>query len=568
MTLASDRKTSLRALSALALATLAFWWLTLRMMALESGTVEQTFVISVTVCAALWLAVATGRLAFGVFLATLTMGLVWLASSLKVKFLHEPLLAPDLAYFSGTLTRDVIGHYPGMLRKALIAILGGGVLCVLLWRLESPGRWQGRRRRVRMLATMLALLPLALCLWPHGPFRQVFATPTWTSISEGARNPISSFFRSFATMQIVLPARAATIDAAQWREPDAHATTQAPTRPDIIAVLEESTLDPRQWAACTSPRCSFAMFEPDAHTRAYGSLRVHTYGGGTWTSEFAFFAGLPHALFGAAGIYAPYNLAPRLTRSLPRHLRALGYRTVAVYPMAADFVGAALAYRDYGFEEFHDSAELGLKWESTDSELFEGFEAIHARLRASDERPLFVMMLTMRQHGPHDYPLDTLPAPWNQPPAPRLDARMNRNLATYLYRMQQSDRAIARLREYLFADGRPTVLVHFGDHHPSFDGTEQSLASALPGQSASDARVDTYYRIDANFAARAPATPAVLDLAFLGSLVLDVAGLPKGEYFQANALLGERCHGLFEGCPAPILDSYFGYIFDDLGVLE
>ena len=33
-------------------------------------------------------------------------------------------------------------------------------------------------------------------------------------------------------------------------------------------------------------------------------------------------AGLPHTLFGPAGVYAPYNLVPRLHTSLPRVLRA------------------------------------------------------------------------------------------------------------------------------------------------------------------------------------------------------------------------------------------------------
>ncbi|MBZ0222977.1 MAG: sulfatase-like hydrolase/transferase [Dokdonella sp.] len=568
MTFAPDRKTSLRALLAIAIAATMFWWVTLRVLTLETDTLAQTSVIALMLCGAFWFAVTTGRLAFGVFAATFLMGVIWLASSIKVAFLHEPLMVPDISYFGGTLTRDVIAHYPGMLRKSLIALLGGGTLGVLLWRLESPGRWPRGRTRLRLLATSLAILPLLVCLAPRGPFRALYNTGMWEFISQGRSNPITSFIRSFAEMQIVLPARAQQIDVAQWQTPETATTTAPRQRPDIVAILEESTLDPRQWAACSTPLCTFKMFEADADTRALGTLRVHTYGGGTWTSEFAFFTGLAHTSFGAAGWYAPFNLAPRLKYSLPRHLKSLGYHNVAIYPMGADFVGAQVAYKDYGFDEFHDSNELKLLWESTDGDLLTKVEAIYAKLRAGDERPLFVMILTMRQHGPHDYPLDTLPPPWNKPPFPQLDAALNRNLANYLHRMQQSDSALTQLRSFLFAQSRPTLLVHFGDHHPGFDGLERTLIRNVPGQSATEAMNDTYYRIDTNYPGAHWLAPPVLDLAFLASAVLDVAGLPKGEYFEANTRLREDCHGLLEGCAPATLESYYGYVFDTLGGYE
>jgi len=311
------------------------------------------------------------------------------------------------------------------------------------------------------------------------------------------------------------------------------------------------------------------FYKPDAATRAEGLLKVHTYGGGTWTSEFAFLAGLPHTLFGPAGLYAPYNLAPRLRESLPRQLKALGYRTIAVYPMPRDFVRAGEAYAEYGFDEFHDARELGIEWESTDLDLVAKVEAIHRRARAQDARPLFLMVLTMRQHGPHEKPLDILPPPWNEPPAPTLDERANRNLGTYLYRMHQSDQALAQLRRYLFAAGKPVVFAHFGDHHPSFDGLESTLASRLPPELAGAANKLTYYRIDSSIDSAPLRVAEPLDLAFLGGLLLDVAALPKNDYFEANTRLRERCHGHFEDCPeADARMSFEAYVFDTLKAFD
>jgi hypothetical protein len=57
----------------------------------------------------------------------------------------------------------------------------------------------------------------------------------------------------------------------------------------------------------------------------------------------------------------------------------------------------------------------------------------------------------------------------------------------------------------------------------------------------------------------------VLDIAFLGSLLLDVAGVPKDEFFQANTLLRERCQGRYLDCKdARTVTSYHDYVFTKL----
>ena len=555
-----------RTLSAV-LGVAAFSVALLRLLQGESGDPERVFCAALALALAFFLVVATRRIGFGLLCAGAVAGGIWLAGALKLGYLHEPLLAPDLGYFLSTGTFDVLLHYPAIWRKLALAVIGGLLLALLVWRWEAPGFGQRQGPTMRAAWAVLALLPLLLFAWPRGPFRSVYALPVWSFISSAQVNPTSGFVRSFAHMRVTIPAHNLAAAAEQdWGEGSAASATRAP---DIVAVLEESTLDPRQWAACDVPRCTVPMFQPDQDTAASGLLKVHTYGGGTWTSEFAFLAGMPHALFGPAGVYAPYNLAPRLRHSLPRQLKALGYRSIAIYPMPRDFVHAGAAYADYGFDEFLDSEDLGLVWGSDDSEVMQRFEVVQRRERARSDRPLFFMILTMRQHGPHDQPLDDLPPPWNQPPAPTLDAQLNRNLGTYLYRLQRSSEAIAALKRFLFADGRPTVLVHFGDHHPSFERREGELASAVPEVAPHAAAALTYYRIDSNLGAAQAATWRALDLAFLGGLVLDVAGLPKDAWFEANTRLRERCQGRFLDCPQPaVLQSWLARAFGELRALS
>jgi phosphoglycerol transferase MdoB-like AlkP superfamily enzyme len=326
---------------------------------------------------------------------------------------------------------------------------------------------------------------------------------------------------------------------------------------------------------CTLALCKRKMFEPDGRTRAHGFATVHVWGGGTWTSEFALLSGLDHESFGDAGLYAPYNLAPRVTHSLPNVLHEAGYRVIAIYPMSGNFINGRNAYKGYGFDKFYDGEDYGLSWESSDYDLMQVFDRIYDEEKKSiGKQPLFVMMLTLRQHGPHMTPLKELPAPYNLPlfagkfATKDLDDWLNLNLGNYLSRLVGSDAAISHLETKLLDGDRPALLFHFGDHQPSFDGAMRTLQKIVPKQVA-DPNFVTYYMLKTNYKPTRSYDYPVLDLSFAGALILDIAGVKKDEFFQANALMRERCKGLYLTCAdKPTLDAYRNDVFYKLGVLH
>ena len=125
---------------------------------------------------------------------------------------------------------------------------------------------------------------------------------------------------------------------------------------------------------------------------------MHTFGGGTWTSEFALETGLADVLFGNAGLYATYSLAPRVQYSLPRAFKAAGYRVIAVYSHSGEFLNARNAYENYGFDMFYDGTDLGLGWESTDEDLYEAFRQIYSdEVEAHPDQSLFVFTLSLHR---------------------------------------------------------------------------------------------------------------------------------------------------------------------------
>jgi hypothetical protein len=165
--------------------------------------------------------------------------------------------------------------------------------------------------------------------------------------------------------------------------------------------------------------------------------------------------------------------------------------------------------------------------------------------------------------------LDTLPPPYDKP---LFDAAigewLNLNMANYLHRNTQSDATLRWLEQRVLDRPDPTVFMHFGDHQPSFDGAINNLKKRLPPEFGTHEEWATYYMIRANYPEARVAEWPVLDLAFLGGLVLEVAGVPIDAYFAANTALRDRCGGRYSQCPdQALVDAYHHHVFGELGIL-
>ncbi|HVH34580.1 MAG TPA: sulfatase-like hydrolase/transferase, partial [Tahibacter sp.] len=492
---------------------------------LSEGTPQErvfTSLLSGSLC--LLLICLTRRIAFSLIATAGLFALLLVSSLLKVTYLTTPLLAPDLIYFVNVDTLEVILRYPVLLIASFIGLVLLPLGLIGIWRIDRPRvlpDWPPLRRRLVLgLVAALSAFALYQALMPKGPFAAVYGKGMWAAMND--RSYLTDFFISFHSTQIEMPQLVAGAAEKQvWNEQVA--TGGDPRqRPDIVVVLEESTFDPTMLTVCKLPLCKRKLFQDDKRTRAHGYLQVHTWGGGTWTSEFAFLTSMAHVLFGNAGLYAPFNLAPRVVYSLPRVMKENGYRTLVIYPMSGSFINARNAYRYYGFDEFYDGSDNGLGWESTDFDLLKVFDRVVAQERRDHpDQPLFVFMLTLHQHGPHMTPLGQLPSPYNKPLFPRqLDTWLNLNLGNYLSRLEQSEQAMSELEQKLFASDRRTVLMHFGDHQPSFDGAINALPKRVP-KGVTDPTKVTYYMLKSNFPLRKKVDFDVLDIIYLGSLLLD-----------------------------------------------
>jgi hypothetical protein len=143
------------------------------------------------------------------------------------------------------------------------------------------------------------------------------------------------------------------------------------------------------------------------------------------------------------------------------------------------------------------------------------------------------------------------------------------NFDTYLQRLHDSDVAMKGLEHDFLDRAQPTVLVHFGDHQPSFDDLMRTLPRTLPSELVPYQDYLTYYMIKSNVPGTALPTYPMLDIAHLPGMVLKAAGLPMDPYFTALTSLRERCNGLYADCAdKDLVKSYYAWIFNRLRVYQ
>jgi hypothetical protein len=113
------------------------------------------------------------------------------------------------------------------------------------------------------------------------------------------------------------------------------------------------------------------------------------------------------------------------------------------------------------------------------------------------------------------------------------------------------------------------MILHFGDHQPSFSGVIREMKRELPDTLRQEQNYLTYFMLKSNFVGPAlPQYPA-LDIAYLPTMVLQAAGLPTDPYFSALTSLREKCGGTYAECKQPeLMASYHAWIFQKLHVYE
>lgn len=473
---------------------------------------------------------------------------VWGAAVSKFQLVAMNLHVYDVVFF-GTPSQFqfLLSAYPANAWLIVLAVSFAAAILTLGWRLERPAPLRP--------GTRLAIAALA------GALMAGAATPLHArngNFFSEKRFVFSAFLSSFGDLPQLLRFNGLieTGPGAPSTPSPLEAITCAPaqTPPDIVLFLNESAMPPGVYPGLVYPdelKPFFAGGDGRIHP-----LRVETFGGGTWLTDFSALTGLSTRAFGSMRNFVANFMTGRLRHSLPQYLKACGYETSVIYPASADFAGTGRFYKAIGFDRVVD-LKIHRAPDQRQRDAFylgEAAKILEANAASPAPKPQFIAASSMSTHSPWDFRFapemvrDGENTRWNQDP----------EFDEYLWRLvlakRDRDAFRARLAEKL--PGRQILHIGYGDHQPALarlplEGAEQIANDGTSWQlDPASKAFETYFSVEAQgFEPQWPGRELpIVEVAHLATITVMAAGLPLDPVYQRRARLLETCKGLYAGC--------------------
>ncbi|MGB8401001.1 sulfatase-like hydrolase/transferase [Bradyrhizobium sp.] len=475
-----------------------------------------------------------------ILVSSILVAAIFGASNIKYNYSGLKLIVTDLPLaFAGTVPFFVV-QYP----LAVTAVVTGGIALVLvavatLLYVRGPSV----SLELQVLLFSLACIGLVATYGASGgaaSFQRIAALRRcfFSTFIASLLNPLS--WRQFGGLTLS--------DIAE--DPLPLMAAVPPRRldyPDIIVIQHESIFDPRVFGLPVEPVVE-AFLSPK--NGLHGSLNVDIFGGGSWQSEFSLLTGLSSASFGSNAYFLFKRGVGRFHNSLPDALTALGYRTMLTSSCRRSFLNYDGFYRSIGINEriFTDDFDSPFdldRFEMTNSDalFLEAALGVHMKGIAGDAAaPRFLYALTNFNHGPHDRRL-VAPGRFDGERAFAAASLPDAHYAEYYARLAETAVTWNRLKSELSSrfPGRSTLIVHYGDHQPVMTRRIEKKLKLRPDESR---RFRTFYAIETLNGGTdrlVCGRGRDLDIAFLGTVALQQAGLPLDEIFATRASLIEHC---------------------------
>jgi hypothetical protein len=515
----------------------AYFWF------IEGGLADTVFAVAVTLACGAAIVLIGRRILVAAVLVVAMVGIVRSVSSAKQQASEALLHAYDLvaALRSWSMPAEAWSQHRGLVLAIAAAGLVTGLLSCVAARFDAT--------RVGRRHAACALAALAVVAWS-------------AEAARGQRRHTEFYFENayvtffYASWAETLEAlwRGSLIEAGPLpagRRFDVQASCAPAVRPPhIILIHQESVVPPALFPALRYDRSLDAFFR--SFDGRLNKLRVETFGGASWLTEFSVLAGLSTQSFGGMRQAVQHVMAGGVKDALPQVLARCGYRTVMFYPMLHRFLGAGRFFEATGIGEIFDAKAQGAKRPNERDRFYyaNALAEIGRHVRRS-EQPLFVYIQTMAAHGSYDYVYEPEVA------VPGGGPGTHPQMSEYLRRlaMGRADYDAVRAELARRFPGEKFLILNYGDHQPTATRTllgfdaNASIEDILA--SGGDAARTTYYAVDA-VRYRPPPLPGLesLDVAYLGTVLIEAAGLPLPDSYRERRRLMLLCAGRYHDCPA------------------
>jgi hypothetical protein len=318
--------------------------------------------------------------------------------------------------------------------------------------------------------------------------------------------------------------------------------------PHIILIHQESVVQPSLFPTLGYDRSVEPFFRSADGTLR--QLRVETYGGASWLTEFSLLAGVSTYSFGGMRQFVQTFMQNRLKDTLPQALERCGYRNVVFYPLHRNFVSNDKFYTSIGLREIFDfRAQKAKSAQERDRFYYNNALTEMARHLKASRQPLFTFVQTMSAHWPYNFAFE--PDAGVPGGDPGTDPEMHEYLRRLSLAKMDYDWLVGELRRRFPRES--FLIVHYGDHHPM---ATRTLLGYQAETEAEDVALDpdsigfvTYYAVQGiNYAVPQLPKHETLDVSYLGGVILDLAGLPLSDAHRERMRLMALCEGRYYGC--------------------
>ncbi|MBX9846904.1 MAG: sulfatase-like hydrolase/transferase [Xanthobacteraceae bacterium] len=504
---------------------------------------ESLFVAAVVLTAMAVFVLMMRRILVATAMTAALLVIVGTVSAIKQDITDLPLHAYDLVTLAMRPAAQAAlwATHPLWMTALLAAMAASAALAAVAWRFDGT--------RVRRWHALAAIPVCMMAIW--------FATllrgeRTHDEMFE-VNSRVALFFASWTeTSEALWRGRvveaAATPGGAPFQIPAAcHPSTKPP---HIILIHEESVAQPSQFPGLRYDKSIDSFFH--SHDGRLHKLRVETYGGASWLTEFSVLTGLSAHFSGGLGNFLQQVMAGKVRDTLPQALARCGYRNVALYPMLRIYLGINRFFAATGIHEILDANDQRATSPVERDHFYfnNALGALERHLKTS-QQPMFLFVETMAAHGSYDYaymPEEKVPGGGPGTP-PRMHEYLRRlAMAKIDYDAMRAD------LERRFPNER-FLIVHYGDHQPTATqpllGFDKDEPVDTIMRSGKDAAFITYYAVDGVRYAPPP-LPAVdvLDVPYLGAVILEAAGLPLSDVYRERRRLMALCEGHYRNCAA------------------
>ncbi len=538
----SSSSRELRPSTAYALSAAIFFVVVISRWGTEGGLATSLFATASCLMLGAFLVVLTRRVFFATIAVSALTLLIVLGASIKHKKMHMVMHAYDLVFYLSSWS-TVTYLWEDYRRYVVIVGLSLLVAAIMCW---SAYRMDGSR-----VSRPVAALAMAL-----------FATIAHGALEAKGERRHTEFAYSGQYLTYFFSSWPETLETF-WRGQLLEAALRSPEpafrtpltcnpsvkAPNIILIHQESVVPPSYFPTLQYDSNLKSFFR--SHDGRTHKMRVETYGGASWLTEFSLLTGVSTYSFGSMRSFVQLLMADKMNDTLPEALARCGYRNMVFYPMLRNFVSNDRFYSAIGLTEIFDLKDQKARVVNERDRFYytNAMNEMERHFRGSAQ-PVFTYIQTMAAHWPYTTKFSPeLNVPGGGPGT-------HPEMHEYLRRLAIAQMDYEHLKSELarrFPD-QEFLIVHYGDHHPM---ATRMLLGFKEGTEAEDVALDidsvgflTYFAMDGiNFQPAALPNQDIIDVPYLGTLILQSARLPLSEANRERKRLLELCSGRYFSCP-------------------